>query len=208
MLAVAGLPEAKSMKTLRFLRGQLLPLGTIVLALTVALPASASAKSSPRAVTSSGGCAGANSVTQDMPQLMRTILCLHNYERRMHGLRSLRWNHDLSLAAAEHGQDMVRRHYFDHRSPSGTNHMDRLAAIGYGRGTGCWSAGENLLSSQTRLTPRQILTAWMGSQAHRHDILHPPWREFGLGVVMTSPSGQPGGMTIVALFGTRTMPSC
>jgi uncharacterized protein YkwD len=100
---------------------------------------------------------------------------------------------------------MVRRHYFEHRSPSGKNHMDRLAAVGYGKSARCWSAGENLFSSQTRLTPTQILAAWMGSQAHRQNILHAPWREFGLGVVMTSPTGQPGGMTIVALFGTRSM---
>jgi uncharacterized protein YkwD len=205
MLAVAGHPEAKSMKTLRFFRNHFLALGTIVLALTAALPASASAQSSLRAKASTGGCAGANSVTQDAPHLMKTILCLHNRARRAHGLRGLRWNRDLSRAAAGHGQDMVRRHYFDHRSPSGKNHMDRLAAVGYGKSARCWSAGENLFSSETRLTPVQILAAWMGSQAHRHNILHAPWREFGLGVVMTSPSGKPGGTTIVALFGTRSM---
>jgi uncharacterized protein YkwD len=103
---------------------------------------------------------------------------------------------------------MVRRHYFDHHSPSGTDHMDRIAKVGYGHGTGCWSAGENLLSSQSRLTPRQIMSAWMASQAHRQNILQKRWREFGLAVVKTSPSGQQGGMTIVALFGTRTMRSC
>lgn len=193
------------MKTLRLFRNHFLPLGTIVLALTVALPASASANSPLATKASTSGCAGANSITQDMPHLMKTIRCLHNRERRTHGLRNLRWNHDLSKAAAGHGKDMVRRNYFDHRSPSGKNHMDRLAAVGYGKSARCWSAGENLFSSQTRLTPTQILAAWMGSPAHRHNILHAPWREFGLGVVMTSPSGQPGGMTIVALFGTRAM---
>ena len=88
------------------------------------------------------------------------------------------------------------------------NQMDRLAAVGYANGAGCWSAGENLLFSQVRLTPQQVLTAWMKSRAHRRNILRTRWREFGLGVVMTSPSGKPGGITIVALFGTRTMSSC
>jgi uncharacterized protein YkwD len=205
MPAAAGHPDARSMKTLCFLRNHFLASGTIVLVLTVALPASASAQGSPRASASKGGCAGANSVTQDSPHLLKTILCLHNRERRAHGLRNLRWNHDLSQAAAGHGKDMVRRHYFDHRSPSGKNHMNRLAAVGYGKSARCWSAGENLFSSQTRLAPTQILAAWIGSQAHRQNILHAPWREFGLGIVMTSPTGQPGGMTIVALFGTRSM---
>jgi uncharacterized protein YkwD len=193
-------------KTLRFFKSHFLPLGTIVLALAVALPASASAKS-PHRASASAGCAGANSVTQDMPHLMSTIRCLHNRERRAHGLRSLRWNHDLSRVAAGHGQDMVRRHYFEHHSPAGTDNMHRLAKVGYG-GRGCWSAGENLLSSQTRSTPKQIMTAWMGSQAHRRNILRKRWHEFGLGVVMTSPTGQPAGMTIVAIFGTRSMRSC
>jgi uncharacterized protein YkwD len=198
MPAAPWIREARSMrKALCFLRDHFLPVGTVILALTVALPASASAKSS--------GCPGANSVTQDMTHLRKTILCLHNRVRRSHGLRNLRWNHDLSRGAAGHGKDMVRRHYFEHHSPNGKSHMDRLAKVGYGRSAGCWSAGENLLSSQTRLTPAQIMAAWMGSQVHRHDILLPRWREFGLGVVMTSPSGQAGGMTIVALFGTRKM---
>lgn len=204
MPAAEGLPEAKSMrKTLRFSRNHCLALGTIILALTAALPASASARSPLGAVASASGCAGASSAKQDIPHLMRTILCLHNRERRSHGLRSLRWNHDLSKAAAGHGRDMVRRHYFDHHSPGGSDHMDRLKAVGYGKSSRCWSAGENLLSSQGRLTPRQILTAWMGSQAHRRNIERTRWQEFGLAVVMTSPSGKPGGMTIVALFGTR-----
>jgi uncharacterized protein YkwD len=205
MPALVDLPDAKSMKTLRFFRDHFLALGTVVLALTATLPASAGAQSSLPARASTGGCAGANSLTQDAPHLMKTILCLHNRVRRAHGLRGLRWNRDLSRAAAGHGQDMVRRHYFEHRSPNGKNHMDRLAAVGYGKSARCWSAGENLFSSQTRLTPTQILAAWMGSQPHRQNILHAPWREFGLGIVMTSPTGQPGGMTIVALFGTRSM---
>jgi uncharacterized protein YkwD len=190
-------------KTLRFFRNHFLTISTIILALTATLPASASAKSPLRAAVAKGGCAGASSAKQDIPHLMKTILCLHNRERRSHGLRSLRWNHDLSKAAAGHGRDMVRRHYFDHHSPGGSDHMDRLKGVGYGKSSRCWSAGENLLSSQGRLTPRQILKAWMGSQAHRRNIERTRWQEFGLAVVMTSPSGKPGGMTIVALFGTR-----
>ena len=185
------------MRTPSFNSKHFLAVGTIALAVTVAVPGSASAKSA--------GCAGAGSVTQNSAQLTKTIRCLHNRIRHAHGLRSLRSKHQLSKAAAGHANDMVRRTYFAHRSPSGTDHMDRLKAVGYGESAPCWSAGENLLSSPVRLSPRQIMKAWMGSPAHRANILQKPWREFGLGIVMTSPTGKAGGMTIVALFGTRSM---
>jgi uncharacterized protein YkwD len=190
--------------------GHPVALAAIVLALTAALPAAANANSGlPAQASTFAGCAGAGSVTQDVPHLVRTIFCLHNLERRKHGLRSLRWNHDLSRAAAKYTGSMVRRHYFDHLSPGGTNNVDRLSAAGYGHGSGCWSAGENLsLSRRGRATPAQLLSAWMKSDTHRRNILRPRWREFGLGVAMASPFGEPGGMTIVALFGARFKRAC
>jgi uncharacterized protein YkwD len=116
---------------------------------------------------------------------------------------------DLSRAAAKYAGSMVRRHRFDHLSPGGKNHMDRLAAAGYGHRSSCWSAGENLgLSRRGRATPEQLLSAWMKSDTHRRNILRPRWREFGLGVVMASPFREPGGMTIVALFGARFKRAC
>jgi uncharacterized protein YkwD len=138
---------------------------------------------------------------------MRTVLCLHDRRRGGHGLRGLRWNATLARAAQGHAEDMVRRHYFEHRSPEGHDAIDRLRAVGYGRRAVCWGEGENLLESNGRSTPRELITAWMRSAEHRHVILG-PWQEFGLGVVMASTSGQPGGMTVVALFGRRFSRPC
>jgi uncharacterized protein YkwD len=149
-------------------------------------------------------CAGADQPTRETRRLRRAVLCLHNIDRREHGLTTMHWNSDLSSVAHAHALDMVSRHYFDHLSPGHRDHMDRIAASGYRPTAGCWSAGENLLSSPVRDTPRELLSAWMHSALHRRNIERRGWRDFGFGVVTESPGGDPHGLTAVALFGTRS----
>jgi uncharacterized protein YkwD len=48
----------------------------------------------------------------------------------------------------------------------------------------------------------------MHSPAHRQNIIHRGWQGFGLGVVRTSPQGDTDGLTVVALFGTRSKQLC
>ena len=110
--------------------------------------------------------------------------------------------------ATKFAKNMVARRYFDHYSPGHRDHMDRIAASAYRPAAGCWTAGENLFASRTAITPRQLLSAWMGSTAHRQNILRRGWQDFGLGVVATSPQGDAGGLTVVALFGTRSSSPC
>jgi uncharacterized protein YkwD len=144
----------------------------------------------------------------DIRRFRTAMACLQDLERRKHGLRNLRWDHDLSRVARKHAWDMVRRHYFDHLSPGGRDHMDRVAASGYKPIVGCWSAGENLFFSRGSTTPRHVVRASMNSEAHRRNILLRRWHDSGLGVVRTSPYGDPGGLTVVALFGTRSKRPC
>jgi uncharacterized protein YkwD len=177
-----------------------------VIALAFALPAAAKAQGA-HSKKSTARCAGASSATRDLARLSREILCLHERERGGKGLGRLRWNPRLARAAAAHARDMVRRHYFDHRSPQHKSYMDMVSATGYG-GAGCWSAGENLALSHGAASPRQLMTAWMKSPEHRRNILRHKWHDFGLGVVRKSPSGEPGGLTIVVLFGTDAVRAC
>jgi uncharacterized protein YkwD len=171
--------------------GRLVGILALVVALMTGLPASASA-----------ACSGADKATTSTARFSKAMTCLHDSERRSHGMRRhLRLNRALSLAAAKHARDMVRRHYFEHKSPNGNDHMDRIAAGSYKPSTGSWSAGENLLFSRGHSTPRQLFGAWMKSADHRSNILRSCWRDFGLGVVHSSPFGDAGGLTVVALFG-------
>ena len=154
------------------------------------------------------GCPGADTATRDVKKSDEAILCLHNLERRDHRRGGLRWDRDLARAGSRHARDMVARSYFAHASPGGRDQMDRIAATAYPPATGCWTAGENLYFASGPVTPRQLLKAWMKSPAHRANILHRGWRDFGLGVTAGSPRGQSHGLTVVALLAVRSQRSC
>ncbi len=181
-------------------------LGSLVLSMAIAAPASADGSKPARAAQ--GGCAGADTSTSNVRSIQMTLLCLHNLERRAHGLSRLRWNRDLTGVASKYARTMVSRRHFAHYSAGHRDHMDRIAASNYKPAAGCWTAGENLFSSKSTATPRQLLSAWLGSRAHRRNILHSGWHDFGLGVVTTSPGGRSHGLTVVALFGIRTHHPC
>jgi uncharacterized protein YkwD len=168
-------------------------IGTLTVALAVASPA----------IAGTHKCPGANAPTSDVQVLQETIMCLHNAKRIDQGLSRLAWNGDLANAATEHARDMASRHYFAHLSPERHDHMDRIAATSYEPATGCWTAGENLFFSSGASTPRQLLNAWMHSPLHRQNIMRKGWHDFALGVATKSPSGDPDGLTVVALFGKR-----
>jgi uncharacterized protein YkwD len=132
-----------------------------------------------------------------------TTLCLINAERRAHGLRSLRLDARLNLAARRHSQDMVAGRYFAHDSRSGARFSARIARTGWMSGRGRWSVGENLAwGSGTRATPRSIVAAWMHSAGHRHNLLDPRFRVIGIGIVRGAPVGADGGATYTTDFGS------
>jgi uncharacterized protein YkwD len=180
----------------------------LIVALAVAAPATASAQDDSPAQASQAACPTAGSASEDARRVQKALLCLHNLERHEHGLSTLRWSPELAAAATRHARDMVARHYFEHVSPSGKNHMDRIATSGYKPAVGCWTAGENLFFSSGPSTPRQMLNAWMNSPAHRDNVLRRGWGGFGLGVVPASPHGDAHGVTVVALFGVRSKQPC
>ncbi len=175
----------------------------LAVALGAASPAVASADTGSVAKASQAGCAGANTATTNVKRIRKVLLCLHNTERRSHGLSKLRLNRSLTGVATKHARDMTSRHYFAHLSSGRRDHMDRIASSSYRPNAGCWTAGENLFFSDGAETPRQLFSAWMHSPAHRQNIQRGGWHDFGLGVVNTSPSGNSNGLTIVALFGLR-----
>jgi len=160
------------------------------------------------ALSARQACPTSAAVSTNVQVLKRGLLCLHNFERRRHGLSQLRLNADLSGVALSHARDMVNRHYFSHFSPGGKDHMDRIAASSYPPSAGCWTAGENLLVANGAATAAQLLQAWLHSPVHRAVILRRGWRDFGLGVVEKSPQGDPNGLTVVALFGSRSGTGC
>ena len=154
-------------------------------------PASAAVCASTSATASSASAA----------QLTRATLCLLNQERARRGLRPLRHNTRLALAAKRHAADMVRRDYFSHVAPGGTDFVARIRRTGYSAPT----LGENLAAgSGTLATPAATVRGWMNSPGHRRNILHRRFREAGIGVVAGAPTlGGSDSATYALTFGGR-----
>ena len=168
------------------------PLAAVgALALTSAAPASAAT------------CKGANAdpASTNMKTVERATICLLNQKRRQHGLKKLRMNGRLSLASQRHSNAMVSRKVFEHG-----NFVGRIKAARYIGSSGSWSVGENIAwGSGDLASPAEIVSAWMNSPPHRHNILHGKFREIGIGVARGVPVRQNyDGATYTTDFGKRS----
>jgi uncharacterized protein YkwD len=132
---------------------------------------------------------------------MRAVLCLQDAERHRRGLGSLRAHGALRRAAARHSRDMVRRRYFGHISPDGTNPVGRALASGYSDARKI-KIGENILTWSAPLTPAEVMRKWMASPPHRRDILRRRWRDVGIALVRSCTSGA-RGITVAVEFGRK-----
>jgi uncharacterized protein YkwD len=165
-------------------------------ALVSAIPASAS------------NCAGAEAEARALSptQLESSVTCLINEERAKAGLRSVRSSGRLRQAALSHSQDMVRRGYFEHTSPSGKTFVDRITAAGYLRRARRWLVGENLIWGRgIDSTPEAMVDSWMGSPPHRANLLRARFREIGVAAIRGTPvdSSDLNGVTVSSEYGFR-----
>jgi uncharacterized protein YkwD len=158
--------------------------------------------------TAQASCSGTN-LTPDADNLAavrKATLCLLNAERTSRGLRALRLNSDLALAALRHSRDMVKNKYFAHTSPPGVTFVQRIRKTGYFDGYKSWTAGENLAwGAGSSATPAEIVRAWMNSTGHRANILNGKFRQTGFGIVIGLPvNGYTSGATYSNEFGKRS----
>jgi uncharacterized protein YkwD len=70
---------------------------------------------------------------------------------------------------------MLRRSYYDHRSLEGLQPRDRVALAGYRAG----QVAENI--ARGPVSVEEAMSAWMQSPGHRSNLLHPGFREIGIG---------------------------
>lgn len=104
------------------------------------------------------------------------VMDLVNQERRAVGCSALASSPALTRAAQLHAEDMVRRDYFSHVSPDGTEVMERARSAGFTGG----AVAENIAEGQD--SPRAVMRAWMRSSGHRANILNCSYRYIGVGV--------------------------
>jgi uncharacterized protein YkwD len=126
----------------------------------------------------------------------KRLLTLHNNARTNHGLRPFCVSPTLRKAARAHSRDMIQRDYFSHNT-LGKNQdaCARITAFGYN-----WSyCGENI---GYNTTPDGMFRSWMGSPAHRTNVLNGKFREIGIGARTGDYSGRKTTMYTVD-FGAR-----
>ena len=124
------------------------------------------------------------------------IVAAMNRERAAHGLRPLRLNDRLTLAAEDRTRDMLAKHYFDHVSPDGISPFKWAERRGYEYR----EIGENLAVGY--ITAAAVVDGWMHSPGHRANILGADFDEVGIAVAASPVRGY-GAPLVVALYGTR-----
>lgn len=159
------------------------------LALLLAAPASARERPAP-----------AHTLRAQAPSMAAEVRAAINAVRRSHDLDTLRSSPALGRSARVHARSMASRGFFGHSSSNGTSAASRIRRY-Y---PGSW-VGETLLWRSPGVTAQQVVALWMSSPPHRRVLLHPAFRDVGIGVVRAPQApGTFGGLDVtivVADFG-------
>lgn len=100
-----------------------------------------------------------------------------NKQRIAHGLTPLSTNETLNRSAEIKVDDMIKRQYFEHQSPTGEGAADLAEEAGYDYVI----MGENLALGDFD-TSASIVDAWMNSEGHRANILSTKYQNIGVSV--------------------------
>ena len=102
-----------------------------------------------------------------------------NRLRREHGREPVRLDPHLQAAAQAHAEDLLRRSYYDHRSPEGSTPASRARTAGFApRGV----VAENI--AKGLFAPGETVERWMASPGHRKNMLLRRVTVTGLGVAV------------------------
>lgn len=129
------------------------------------------------------------------------IFELTNGERVKAGLKPLRRNEKLDQAALERAQKIIEFGEFSHEATkSGVTYIDAIGQANYWNTT----KGENLAEGQ--FSSSQVMVGWMGSNAHRENILNPQFQDIGVATYEGKLNGRKS-IVSVQLFGGYVPPN-
>jgi hypothetical protein len=123
------------------------------------------------------------------------MINLTNRERVESGGQALRTNETLARAAQMKAEDMARRGYFSHESPSGELPWEWFEKVQYD----FTHAGENLAINF--VDSEDVVAAWMRSETHKRNIVNGSFTEIGIGVAKGKYQGR-DAVFVVQFFGT------
>lgn len=110
----------------------------------------------------------------------KQVASLTNSERKSAGFGSLTLDSQLSKLARMKAEDMAKKGYFSHTSPTYGSAFDMMKKYGVSYRT----AGENIAKGQK--TPEAVMNGWMNSSGHRANILSSTYTHIGVGYAKDS----------------------
>lgn len=128
---------------------------------------------------------------QNGSQQASQVVSLVNRQRAAAGLGTLKSDRELTRLAQLKAEDMAKKGYFSHTSPTYGSAFDMLKSAGYSYRT----AGENIAKGQK--TASAVMNGWMNSSGHRANILSSSYTKIGVGYAVDK-SGTPYWVQIFA----------
>ena len=130
-------------------------------------------------------------VSAGQSSMTSQVVNLVNSERAAQGLTALQKDSRLAALAQQKAEDMAKKQYFSHTSPTYGSAFDMLKAAGYSYKT----AGENIAMGQK--SAASVMDGWMHSSGHRANILHTSYEKIGVGYAVSA-DGMPYWVQIFA----------
>lgn len=130
------------------------------------------------------------------PDALADLAARINRERTSRGMIPYALNAQLNAAAQAHANDISLTGVNSHTGSDGSDVRERVARAGYGSYSWGRRVGENWAFYFDAATAMQM---WMNSAPHTHNILHPVYREMGIGIA----PGKNGATIYVVDFGAQ-----
>ena len=140
-------------------------------------PSDSSGTAGSTGTTDSTGSTGTVSTVNSME---KQVASLTNSERKAKGLSALTLDSQLSKLARLKAEDMAKKGYFSHTSPTYGSAFDMMNKYGVSYRT----AGENIAKGQK--TAESVMNGWMNSSGHRANILSSAYTNIGVGYAKDS----------------------
>jgi uncharacterized protein YkwD len=147
-----------------------------------------------------GACRAADDAAAPVAEQARAVACLVNWARKQENRSRLIRRSALTRAAQLKGERVASCGQFSH-TPCGTAMVSGVDAAGYRYAM----FGENLFAgSWGRVTPRDVVNAWLASPPHRANMLSGTFRHLGAAPVRAN--GLLGGVDAVVWTATFASP--
>ena len=136
--------------------------------------------SGPTGSTGTTDSTGSTGTVSTVNSMEKQVASLTNSERKAKGLSALTLDNQLSKLARLKAEDMAKKGYFSHTSPTYGSAFDMMNKYGVSYRT----AGENIAKGQK--TAESVMNGWMNSSGHRANILSSAYTNIGVGYAKDS----------------------